>query len=243
VATPRVAEDWEVLLVIGGADGYAQHPRFRGFACRGDAAHFGQCQWAGPGGRDISEVRIRRLPLGPWQPVPPASTCGGKRIPSPRTASGARTMQEPSDPLLPRYRTEVPADPSQVRTARRWTEATLGRWGLPEVAEDAVLLVSELVTNAVRAAERWTAPLPSIGLELEWDGSRLRIEVTDRFTDSRPSRDDATPTGAESGRGLQVVAGLADRWGWYGRDGGKTVWCETTPLLAPRVSARATATA
>ena len=44
------------------------------------AEYFGQCEWAGPGGRGVGEVRIRQLPRGQWHPVEPASVCGAIRL-------------------------------------------------------------------------------------------------------------------------------------------------------------------
>jgi len=80
-----------------------------------------------------------------------------------------------------------------------------------------VLATSELVTNAV---------LHGIGpleLRLRAYGEKVRLEVLDRATFQprklRPTAED------ENGRGLQVVAALAERWGTRGTEDGKSVWC------------------
>jgi hypothetical protein len=72
------SENWAVGFIR--ADGEKSFDVREGFDSRGDAEYFGQCQWAGPAGRNIEEVRVRRLPAGHWQAVPPASVCGGVRL-------------------------------------------------------------------------------------------------------------------------------------------------------------------
>ena len=101
--------------------------------------------------------------------------------------------------------------------ARRLAAHTLRRWGLDHLIETTELMVSELVTNAVRHATR------PVTLSLVRT-SRLRCEVGD---DSAllPRRRRAAPD-EERGRGLQIVARLADRWGATRLGAGKVVWFE-----------------
>lgn len=80
------------------------------------------------------------------------------------------------------------------------------------------LVVTELVTNSVKHAD--AAP----ELTLDWDGTRLRVEVYDEG-EGLPVRRDAGMT-ATSGRGLALVEAVADRWGVIERDKGKVVWAE-----------------
>jgi serine phosphatase RsbU (regulator of sigma subunit)/anti-sigma regulatory factor (Ser/Thr protein kinase) len=106
-----------------------------------------------------------------------------------------------------------------ARRARSLIRSPLRRWGLGDLIPVAELVVSELVTNAVRYAQG------TIGLRLVFEGG-LFIEVIDdsaavprlRHADS----DD------ERGRGLQVVSQLAHRWGTRRAGSGKVVWCELT---------------
>jgi anti-sigma regulatory factor (Ser/Thr protein kinase) len=87
---------------------------------------------------------------------------------------------------------------------------------------DVRLLVSELVTNAVRHAD--LADSDVIGLVVELDGDALRVEVHDPgggFVPSAPSPDPIRP----SGWGLYLVAELADRWG-VDSDDRTLVWFE-----------------
>jgi len=108
--------------------------------------------------------------------------------------------------------------PTAARRARRLVGTPLRRWGLRELIPTTQLLVSELVTNAVRYAQG------TITLRLVLEGG-LVCEV---FDDSaalprlrNPGYED------ERGRGLQVVSQLAQRWGARRTAAGKVVWCET----------------
>ncbi|MFF6803114.1 MULTISPECIES: ATP-binding protein [Streptomyces] len=114
-----------------------------------------------------------------------------------------------------------PADPGAVRTARRAVREQLRDWGLDSVGDLAALLVSELVTNALRHA---TGP---IGVRLvrpaHLEGVLL-VEVSDPLPD--PPRERIARPEDESGRGLQLVASSSRRWGTRPGDTGKTVWFE-----------------
>ena len=114
-----------------------------------------------------------------------------------------------------------PAEPGAVRTARRAVRGQLRDWNLDSLGDLAALLVSELVTNALRHA---TGP---IGVRLvrpfDLDGV-LRVEVSDPLPD--PPRERPARLEDESGRGLQLVASAARRWGTRPGGSGKTVWFE-----------------
>jgi anti-sigma regulatory factor (Ser/Thr protein kinase) len=100
-----------------------------------------------------------------------------------------------------------------VRTARGAADAWLGD-APPEVTSAVRSVVTEFVSNAVRYGR------PPIELSLADDGDRIRIGVADAGTSrSSAHRDPGTP-----GRGLQIVAGLADRWGIS--DDRSSSWCE-----------------
>ncbi|MEU9367232.1 ATP-binding protein [Streptomyces avermitilis] len=108
------------------------------------------------------------------------------------------------------------SSPTCVRQARRITRAFLGLWNVNgELAENIVLAVSELVTNAF---EHGTG---DVGLRIRYLDDELRIEVTD----DNPTPAELRPSGAEdvSGRGLILVAVLAQKWG-VSKDG-RTTWC------------------
>lgn len=107
--------------------------------------------------------------------------------------------------------------PARVREARGLARETLHTWGLAELSETVELLVSELVTNAVRHGSG------DIGLRLIRAGSLL-CEVRDNGYDL-PALRRADVT-AENGRGLQLVTALAERWGAQRTATGKVVWFE-----------------
>ncbi|WP_189216144.1 MULTISPECIES: SpoIIE family protein phosphatase [Streptomyces] len=112
---------------------------------------------------------------------------------------------------------DMPADPAMVATARQHTVEQLARWGLEEVAFVTELVVSELVTNAIRYGG---AP---IQLRLIRDNS-LICEVSDASSTSPHLR--RARTYDEGGRGLLLVAQLTDRWGTRPNRNGKTIWAE-----------------
>ncbi|MCM2576243.1 ATP-binding protein [Streptomyces meridianus] len=117
-----------------------------------------------------------------------------------------------------------PAEPDAVAGARAVVRGTLREWGLETMGDMTALLVSELVTNALRHA---SGP---IGLRMERDraADALLVEVSDPLPD--PPRERAVGVDDESGRGLQLVAGSARRWGTRRGRTGKTVWFEL-PLM------------
>ena len=103
--------------------------------------------------------------------------------------------------------------------ARLHARAVLTEWGLRGLAERAELVVSELVTNAVRASTgpdgrpRYSAAgLPVVVLRLSADGIRVLIEVWDE-SPSTPVAEQAD-SDDESGRGLMLIEEVSDRWTW-----------------------------
>ncbi|MGW7361877.1 ATP-binding protein [Streptomyces sp. NPDC054841] len=121
----------------------------------------------------------------------------------------------------------LPRSPRSAGRARALLAEQARDWKIPDdMTETAVLLLSELVTNACRHArvspgrEVWTRCV------LGGDGATLRVEVSDA-SDALPCARVAAPDD-ESGRGLTLVAALADAWGAYPRECGigKTVWFE-----------------
>lgn len=113
----------------------------------------------------------------------------------------------------------APEAPSQARAV---VNAELGRAVSVKVLEDATLLVSELVTNAVRHAPR--AGTPEIELRLKVDTERIRIVVSDPGAGfvAEPRRPTAS---GSSGWGLYLVDRIADRWGVITKHGSE-VWFE-----------------
>lgn len=123
---------------------------------------------------------------------------------------------------LPRRRSSVPRSRALLHSA-------LGEWGIGQAAETAELVLSELVTNAMRVR----VPRDRlVGVRIAWlpEDGRLRLEASDAGEGKPEVR---TPGEDETGgRGLMLVEALADRWGFEPRACGigKTVWAE---LMAP----------
>lgn len=103
-----------------------------------------------------------------------------------------------------------------VPAARRFAVATVGTWGYASMGDEVALLVSELVTNAVRHTDADGA------LEMTELVDGVHVEVHDGST-VEPTVGRGGP-GDESGRGLRIVQQLASAWGVRRRCGGKAVW-------------------
>lgn len=116
--------------------------------------------------------------------------------------------------------TDLPAEPSAVSCARSVARALVQAWGFPELAEDAQLVISELLTNVIKhAAGTLTVQLVVTGLD---NGIRLAL------SDGSPRRPSVknVPPDRPNGRGMMLVEALATRWGAETDGVGKTVWAE-----------------
>lgn len=120
--------------------------------------------------------------------------------------------------MVPLVSLQLPGAPIAPRVARH----ALGGfdWQLGTAHDDVVLLVSELVTNAVRHAEV-DAGRPVL-LTVWADEEEVRVEVHDEGQGPGPQPRTPEP-GVAGGWGLRLVADLADRWG-VEREAGTTVW-------------------
>ena len=135
----------------------------------------------------------------------------------------------------------VPHGPSGVGQARRRMRDGLRMSGVPDsVVEDAVLVLSELLSNACRHG----SPLSAEGdgddaVRAAWrvdEFGRLTVEVTDGGGPTRPLP--ATPSvTARGGRGLNIIMSVADDWGVRDGIGEVTVWAVI--LAGPRLDGRA----
>jgi DNA-binding NarL/FixJ family response regulator len=108
---------------------------------------------------------------------------------------------------------------SSVREARRFVHKRIAEWGLEPLLDDALLIVSELTTNAITHAHS------PCGLRLVRTPTTLRIEVVDEGAGSPEPQPPSTTE--ESGRGVHLVAALTSAWGIEVVEGeGKLVWAE-----------------
>ncbi|MGW7244327.1 SpoIIE family protein phosphatase [Streptomyces sp. NPDC054804] len=112
---------------------------------------------------------------------------------------------------------EIPADPAAVSKARRWISRQLSIWGLDDLLFATEVIVSELVTNAIRYGR------PPMELRLIRHHV-LVCEVTD--SSSTQPRLRRARTTDEGGRGLFLVSQLGGRWGCRHGQNGKTIWSE-----------------
>lgn len=139
--------------------------------------------------------------------------------PAPRAGFGA------GPPSYPRLATRTPGTGAgSLRAAREFTAATLARWGIAERSDDIVVVVSELLTNAVRhvlPADAWGGQPVRLGLLQP--GPCVLCAVADPSYHAPTLRE---PGGFdENGRGLHVVGSLSDDWGWTApTPRGKVVW-------------------
>ncbi len=119
----------------------------------------------------------------------------------------------------------LPPVPGAVSVMRRRARAVLADWNLsPEVAEDAILVISELLTNAIVHA------LPPAALRLSWvrvDGlSALRVEVKDAGPALAAGRPAVRLDPDEQGRGRGIIHALAARYGIRVQSDGIVRWAD-----------------
>jgi anti-sigma regulatory factor (Ser/Thr protein kinase) len=122
---------------------------------------------------------------------------------------------------VPRYEVDAP-EPEVVVDVRQWVAGHVEDWGLGGIRDDALLVSSELVTNSLRHART------AFVISLRSAPGLLRVEVFDR--DTRLPVQMGADEEATSGRGLLIVAAVADQWGSrteeHGGIHGKVVWAE-----------------
>jgi anti-sigma regulatory factor (Ser/Thr protein kinase) len=158
-------------------------------------------------GRSAASAQVEDGLYGSRQPVPPAPPGAGQR-----------------------RRLGLAPVPESARIAREFTAAVLHEWRLEPLTEDAVVIASELATNAIRHGTPATtgddANDPGRSrVEMSWclQASRLICAVTDQT--GTPPVVAAHDPDAESGHGLQIVGALAVAWGWtILGTGEKAVW-------------------
>lgn len=133
----------------------------------------------------------------------------------------------------PRYTRTLPRAAESAKAARGLICAALAAWAIDELAEDAALVVSELVGNAV---EHTTCHLIKVTVT-RTSPETVRVAVVDK---SRTAPTRQTPgDDTVGGRGLLVVDALATRWGTDPLSFGKRVWCELARGTAPQPAAQA----
>ncbi|MGR6974598.1 SpoIIE family protein phosphatase [Streptomyces cynarae] len=109
--------------------------------------------------------------------------------------------------------------PEAVRHARRFTRRTLRSWGVPEETDTVLLVVSELVTNALVHTDG------QVRLDLTLSNHRLRVAVADS-SPRTPVKPTSIGWEATGGRGIVLVEAMSDTWGTLPVSGGKQVWAD-----------------
>ena len=154
---------------------------------------------------------VSGAPSGPApmrRPVPAARELRGSGVTMPQ--------------LMPTFTSWLRRTEESAAQARQVVTELLATWDLAPLADDAALIVTELVANAVAHGRG-----PSIRLTVTCPEQKLlRLAVTD----NGPDTPQVTASGPddESGRGLQIVAALSQRWGVDFRPRHKHVWAEVT---------------
>ena len=146
-------------------------------------------------------------------------------MPAPR-APAARDMG-----VLPEVSLSVPHERTGVRLARHAFSDQMAAVGVPDEArEDAMLVLSELVSNAVKHA----APLPSGEIGVLWSvrADVLHIEITDGGASTRPHAG-AAAMSSLGGRGLDIVRTVSTQWGVTEGTESVTVWAEVPRTEQP----------
>ncbi|MER7723169.1 ATP-binding protein [Streptomyces sp. NPDC096323] len=122
-----------------------------------------------------------------------------------------------------RKRWELPfsAEAEELASLRRVVRLHLELWGLSSMANAAQVCVTELTSNVIKHVGAGT----SACLAVSMSGGCLRIEVSDSDGERLPTLVRAADLD-ERGRGMQLVEGVAARWGVIVRGASKTTWCE-----------------
>lgn len=138
---------------------------------------------------------------------------------APQADTAARAAGTAGVRVTASWRTDYLPGPHCAQDARTATLGFCQTQNLARIADDAALVVSELIANACRFARGL------VELHLRREGDTLVVEVSDDCPDPLPERAELPGIFSESGRGLVVVHGLADSWGWTPTTKGKLVWC------------------
>lgn len=120
-------------------------------------------------------------------------------------------------------RIDLPGEAASVREARQYLRVLLAGTGHPRT-DDAVLLVSELVANAVRHSDS-RLPSGQVTVAVARRSGTLHVDVVDAGSaTSAPGVQTGTDAETCTGRGLWLVQELAAAWGWHESEAGRVVW-------------------
>ena len=144
----------------------------------------------------------------------------------PRPAERHERHVRPERDVRRGCRVRVATGPAAPADARRWVRDAIRSWQVPVDLDAALLLTSELVTNAIRheagQAGQAGQGVQAVMLAIASSRGRLRVDVHDTSR-SLPAVA-VVPADAETGRGLLLVETLSDEWGFYRTPAGKAVY-------------------
>lgn len=128
-------------------------------------------------------------------------------------------LQSVGEPRALETAIDLPQALTSAAEARRFVSTTVAEWELAELLDDAMLVASELATNAVTHAQS------TCRIRLSLNPTSLRIDVVDTGTGTPEPQPESDTE--EHGRGLHLIGALADAWGLEQIPGdGKVVWAE-----------------
>ncbi|MDG4782278.1 ATP-binding protein [Micromonospora sp. WMMD961] len=230
--TPEVEPHLAALLRAGSLDAPLTLVVDLDTITTSDVAPIGTflARWATDRRSDGPELKLSANPLTPPGRLLRA-TLGQHAI------LGRALLEHPakSAPVSPyRAHLRLPADAQSPAAARRLVARQCHAWGWQAVADRAMVIASELVSNAVQHAGT------DMDITVSGAAGSLRISVRDREGETP---DSATPTlprqVTEGGRGLPIIAALTTNWGFFPFGDGKTVWAAIDGPNGSTVSGRA----
>jgi anti-sigma regulatory factor (Ser/Thr protein kinase) len=145
---------------------------------------------------------------------------GGEKAASVDTEAGVTGTSAEIDPRLIAF--VLPSIPESVRIARFHVRAALGFHDLGQYADDAAIITSELVTNAIQHAYCDITEAIGVTLARARNSDAVIIAVSDSSPKGPVIR--VAPPGSERGRGLKIVESLSVHWGWHPEPRGKAVY-------------------
>jgi anti-sigma regulatory factor (Ser/Thr protein kinase) len=116
----------------------------------------------------------------------------------------------------------LPSVPESVPMARSCVRAALGLHELDQYTDDAAIITSELVTNAIQHVCGDGTETVGVTLARTWSPAAVTVIVTDSSPEGPAVRE--VSADSERGRGLRIVGALSARWGWHPEHGGKAIF-------------------
>ncbi|MFC5824004.1 ATP-binding protein [Nonomuraea insulae] len=123
---------------------------------------------------------------------------------------------------------EFPATGISVPAARDWARSLLSLGVPAPVLDDALLLLSEVVTNAITHSDSGCVPTGKVTIQILRMGTTVQVEVTDAGSSTSAPVVRAPALDDDTGRGLWMVDMLADAWGFEHDENGASVWFRLT---------------